>query len=51
VREEVKRLAQVMGEGGGYILGPAISIQHDVPFGNLLALIEEASLLAAEGDP
>jgi len=46
VREEVKRLAEVMGQGGGYILGPGISIQHDVPLGNLLALIEEASLLA-----
>ena len=47
VREEVKRLAEVMGRGGGYILGPAISIQHDVPFPNLLALIEQAGSLAS----
>jgi len=46
VRQEVKRLAQLMGQGGGYILGPGISIQHDVPFPNLLALIEQAGSLA-----
>ena len=46
VKKEVKRLAQLMGQGGGYILGPGISIQHDVPFHNLLALIEEAGSLA-----
>jgi uroporphyrinogen decarboxylase len=42
VRDEVKRLKDVLGRGGGYILEPGITLQADVPTANLLALIEEA---------
>jgi len=42
VRDEVKRLKEVMGKGGGYILEPGITLQADVPLANLVAMIEEA---------
>ena len=42
VRDEVRRLKQEMGEGGGYILEPGITLQADVPRENLIAMIEEA---------
>jgi uroporphyrinogen decarboxylase len=42
VREEVKRLKEVLGQGGGYILEPGITLQADVPLANLVAMIEEA---------
>ena len=42
VRAEVRRLKAGMGAGGGYILEPGITLQADIPLGNLLALIEEA---------
>lgn len=42
VRDEVRRLKDVMGQGGGYILEPGITLQADVPLANLLAMIEEA---------
>ncbi len=42
VRDEVRRLKEVMGQGGGYILEPGITLQADVPLANLLAMIEEA---------
>jgi len=42
VRTEVRRLKRVMGEGGGYILEPGITIQADVPRDNLIAMIDEA---------
>ena len=42
VRDEVKRLKEEMGRGGGYILEPGITLQADVPLPNLLAMIEEA---------
>jgi uroporphyrinogen decarboxylase len=42
VRDEVKRLKDAMGAGGGYILEPGITLQADVPTANLVALIEEA---------
>lgn len=42
VRTEVRRLKQVMGAGGGYILEPGITLQNDVPLENLVALVEEA---------
>ncbi len=41
VRNEVKRLKEKMGVGGGYILEPGITIQADVPLENILALIDE----------
>jgi uroporphyrinogen decarboxylase len=42
VRQEVRRLKRVMGEGGGYILEPGITIQADVPAENIYAMVEEA---------
>jgi uroporphyrinogen decarboxylase len=42
VREEVRRLQEEMGRGGGYILEPGITIQADVPIENMVAMIEEA---------
>jgi uroporphyrinogen decarboxylase len=42
IREEVNRLKEQMGAGGGYILEPGITIQADVPLENILAMIEEA---------
>lgn len=44
VRAEVRRLKRVMGEGGGFILEPGITIQVDVPSNNLIAMIDEARL-------
>jgi len=42
VRREVRTLKRVMGEGGGYILEPGITLQADVPTENMVAMIEEA---------
>ena len=42
IREEVRKLKEQMGRGGGYIFEPGITIQADVPLENLLAVIEEA---------
>jgi len=42
VREEVRRLKDAMGAGGGYILEPGITLQADVPLANLLAMIDAA---------
>jgi uroporphyrinogen decarboxylase len=40
VCEEVRRLQQTMGSGGGYILEPGITIQADVPLVNIPTVIE-----------
>ena len=40
IRAEVKRLAEVMGQGGGYIFCTAHNLQADTPVGNVLALME-----------
>jgi len=42
VRNEIRRLKEYMGRGGGYILEPGITLQADVPLENLVAMIEEA---------
>ncbi len=42
IRDEVRRLKDRMGAGGGYILEPGITIQADVPLENMLALFDEA---------
>ena len=42
IREEVKRLKDEMGKGGGYILEPGITILADVPQKNMIAMIDEA---------
>lgn len=45
IRNEVRRLKDKMGEGGGFILEPGITLQADVPIDNVIALIEEAMLM------
>ena len=42
IRKEVRRLKRDMGRGGGYVLEPGITIQADVPLGNMVAMIDEA---------
>ena len=40
VRQEVRRLIQDMGQGGGYVLAPAHNFGDDVPLENILAFFE-----------
>jgi len=42
VRQEVKRVIGDLGEGGGYLFGPAHDIQTLTPPQNILAMYEEA---------
>lgn len=42
VRQEIKKLKRQMGEAGGYILEPGITLQADVPIKNMTAMIDEA---------
>jgi uroporphyrinogen decarboxylase len=42
VRARTQELIDVLGEGGGYILGPSHSIQEDTPVENALALFDTA---------
>ena len=42
IREEVRRLKNEMGRGGGYILEPGITILADVPQKNIIAMVDEA---------
>jgi len=42
VRSEVAMKAAVLGQSGGYILEPGITLQADVPLANLVALVEAA---------
>jgi len=43
VREEVRSRIGVLGEGGGFILGPSHNIQPDTPLANILALYDEVA--------
>jgi len=36
----VRRLCREMGQGGGYILGPAKSLQPETPTANAAAVVE-----------
>jgi len=40
IKLEVKRIASVLGKGGGYIIAPAHNIQNDTPVENVMALFE-----------
>lgn len=40
VRDETRRLVEMMGEGGGYIAGPSHNLQPDTPAENIVALYE-----------
>lgn len=42
IRREVRKLKRTMGDGGGYILEPGITVQADVPLPNIVAAIDEA---------
>jgi len=42
VKEEARRVRDMMSQNGGYILSPAQSIQGDVPVENIMALLEVA---------
>ncbi len=42
IRREIRRAKRELGQGGGYILGPAINLQRDCPLENVLAFIDEA---------
>src|SRR3989339_410870 len=42
VRDEVKRILDIMAPGGGYILAPSHNIQDDVPPENIVAMYEAA---------
>lgn len=45
IKSEVKRIAQIYGNKGGYILAPAHNIQDDTPVDHILALFEAAKEL------
>lgn len=42
IREEIKKLKNELGKGGGYILEPGITVQAGAPLENLIAMIDEA---------
>jgi uroporphyrinogen decarboxylase len=49
VREEVRRLIDILGDGGGYVFGPGHTyIQVDAPLENILAMYEEAQSHGAQ---
>ena len=51
VRAEARRVRDLMGADGGYILSPAQSIQGDVPVANIEALLEVAREPRTTGSP
>jgi uroporphyrinogen decarboxylase len=42
VKAEVERTIEILGAGGGYVLGAVHNIQPDVPIENVLAMYEHA---------
>ena len=48
VRQEVLRLIEVLGRGGGYVLGAVHNVQPDVPVANLLAMFEQGRRYGAD---
>ena len=40
IKSEVKRIAGILGKGGGYIIAPAHNIQDDTPVENVVAFFE-----------
>ena len=42
VRQEVDAIVEIMNRNDGYIIAPSQEIQEDVPYENLIALIEQA---------
>lgn len=46
VEREVRAVAELLGEGGGYITAPSQEIQNDVPYENVRTLIQTAKAYA-----
>jgi uroporphyrinogen decarboxylase len=42
VREEVRRVIEILGPGGGYMLGAVHTVMNDVPPENVLAMVDAA---------
>jgi len=42
VAAHTRRMIEVVGRGGGYILGPSHAIQSDTPLENIIAMVEQA---------
>jgi uroporphyrinogen decarboxylase len=40
IRDEVRRIAEILGKGGGYIIAPAHNIQNDTPVENAVVFFE-----------
>ncbi len=49
VRAEVRRMIDVMGKGGGFVLASVHNIQPDVPPENVVAMFEEAASYRGPG--
>ncbi len=45
IKDEVKRCAEILGKGGGYILAPAHNIQDDTSIENVNAFFEATHAL------
>ena len=43
MRAHTRRMIDVVGRSGGYLLGPSHHIQADVPSENIIAMIDEAN--------
>ncbi|MBT8145110.1 MAG: uroporphyrinogen decarboxylase family protein [Gammaproteobacteria bacterium] len=43
VRDEVRRVIDIMGPGGGYMLGAVHTVMNDVPPENVLAMVDAAA--------
>ncbi|MBP3293479.1 MAG: methyltransferase, partial [Clostridia bacterium] len=48
VRRETRRVVELMSKNGGYITAPSQEIMPDVPYENLLALIDTAKEYAGD---
>jgi len=46
IKAEVKRVAEILGENGGYIIAPAHNVQDDTPVENVFALFEAVTELS-----
>ena len=40
VRQEVKRVMELLGDGGGYLVASVHTIMNDVPAENVLAMVD-----------
>ena len=40
IKDEVKRICEILGKDGGYILAPAHNIQPDTPVENIIAMFD-----------